>query len=70
MSDFDPVVSTVGNAFDVTTNNYSALSIINAIKTGGKNVRRGVEQIRDTIGRELDQHGDFKKAKKVSSVLK
>ncbi len=64
------LVSMVANATDVTTRNYSALVVINAIKTGGKKVRPDVELVRAKFRDELGQHGDRKRAKQAVDPLK
>jgi hypothetical protein len=65
-----PRVSMVGDVTDVRTRSYSSLFVVEVIRTGGKKVRHVVEQIRTTRQRELDQHGDCKRAKQAIDPLK
>jgi hypothetical protein len=58
------LVSTVGNAADVRTRNCNALIVVEAIRTGGKKLRRQVEHIRDKL-----RYGDDS-AKKLAGELK
>jgi hypothetical protein len=65
-------ISFVTNATDTVTRTVSAGKIIEAILTGGKGgkIRSTVEQVRFTLRRELNEHGDTKRAKLAASEVK
>jgi hypothetical protein len=63
-------VSTVTSALSTAPQDYDASTVIEAIRIGGKKLRWQVEQIRDTLRRELTTHGDLKRAKQAAGELK
>jgi hypothetical protein len=63
-------VSTVPCALSTETRDYDAGKLIEVIRTGGKDVRGRVEQLRETLQRELASHGDPKRAKQAAGELK
>src|SRR6266481_2213574 len=63
-------ISTVTSALKTATQHFAAGTVIEAIKTGGKKLRGQVEQLRNTLGRELAMHGDVKRAKQAAADLK
>jgi len=63
-------VSTVTSALDTVPHDYDAGTVVEAIRTGGKKLRRQVELIRDTLRDELTKHGDKKRAKQATDGLK
>src|SRR2546421_1614293 len=64
------LVSTVPFALSIETRDYDAEKLIEVIRTGGKDVRGRVEQLRETLQRELTSHGDPKRAKQTAGELK
>jgi hypothetical protein len=63
-------VSTVPCALSTETRDYDAEKLIEVIRTGGKDLRGRVEQLRETLQRELVTHGDPKRAKQAAGELK
>jgi hypothetical protein len=63
-------VSTVTSAVDTVPRDYDARTVIEAIRTGGKELRGRVELIRETLQRELAIHGDAKRAKVAAAEIK
>jgi hypothetical protein len=63
-------VSTVPCALSTETRDYDARKLVEVIRTGGKDVRGRVEQLRETLQRELASHGDPKRAKQAVGELK
>jgi hypothetical protein len=63
-------VSTVTCALSTETRDYEAEKLIEVIRSGGKDVRGRVEQVREMYRIELAQHGDPKRAKLAAGELK
>jgi hypothetical protein len=63
-------VSTVSCATQTETTNYPVVEMLETIRTGGKNLRGQVEQIRNRYETELAITGDSKKAKGAIDALK
>ena len=63
-------ISAVTSATDTVTRDYDAITVIQAIRTGGKKLRGQVGQIRNRHEAELAITGDLKKAKSAIDPLK
>jgi hypothetical protein len=63
-------ISMVPCATDIKTRDVGIQELLNAICNGGVRVKPLVSKIRQTIRRELDKHGDYKKAKQAAGELK
>jgi hypothetical protein len=63
-------VSTVASALSTETRDYDVGTVVEAIRTGGKKLRRQVEQIHKTLASQLASHGDSKRAKQAAGELK
>jgi hypothetical protein len=64
------IISWVTNVRSVETHDVEPGKVIGAIRSDGEKLRAQVEEIRATMQRELAQHGDQTRAKKVASELK
>jgi VirE-like protein len=64
------LVSTVPSALSTETRDYEAGKLVEVIRAGGNNLHRQVEQLRETLQRELATHGDPKRAKQAAGELK
>jgi Protein of unknown function (DUF3631)/VirE N-terminal domain len=64
------LVSTVTSALSKETRDYDAGKLVEVIRTGGKDVRDQVRQLRWTLQRELATHGDQKRAKQATGEIK
>src|SRR5262245_27727530 len=63
-------VSMVSSATDIQTRDFDATAIIKIIRCGERNIRAQVEDIRKTLRRELDTHGDHTLAKRAVAGAK
>jgi hypothetical protein len=63
-------ISMVKCATDTETRDISIDHVLEAIRTGGKRLRRQVELIRRIFKREFSKHGDYKQAKNAIGALK
>src|SRR5262245_339108 len=75
MSKADPAYSTisvsmVSSAIDIQTRDLDATEILKVIRSGERNIRGQVDDIRKTLRRELDAHGDHARAKRAVTEAK
>ena len=63
-------VSMVSSAIDIQTRDFDATAIIKIIRCGERNIRAQVEDIRKTLWRELETHGDHTLAKRAVAGAK
>ena len=64
------VVSWVPSATETAPQDVAVVTVLEAIRTGGKRLRGQVEELRNTLARELSTHGDVKRAKQAAADLK
>src|SRR5882724_12351115 len=66
----NPAVSWVSSATETATQEVRVVTVLEAIRTGGKKLRGQVQEIRAIMQRELTAHGDEKRAKRAIDLLK